>query len=86
MAMPSALMVARLMPSSHASVGAATGGGGGGSGALGELQPPANASNKTVQNSKCRTGTRLEPNHICEVIDCTKPSLEALGAYRGKNS
>jgi hypothetical protein len=67
MAMPSGLIVARLMPSSHDSVGGAGGGGGGGGGGdgeLGELQPPATARTSTVQISKRRTDPRLDPKHI----------------------
>jgi hypothetical protein len=46
-------------------VGASGGGGGGGGvGELGVLQPPAIPSTTTVQNSKRRTESRLERNHI----------------------
>ena len=65
--MPSGLMVARLMPSSHDSVGAADGGGGGGGccvGPLGLLQPAQTATAKSVQNSKPRAAARLEPDRI----------------------
>jgi hypothetical protein len=67
MEMPSELMVARLMPSSHDSVGAAAGGGGGGGccvGPLGLLQLAQTETAKSVQNSKLRAAARLKPNHI----------------------
>jgi hypothetical protein len=86
MEIPSGLMVARLMPSSHDSVGAAGGGGGGCCvGPLGLLQPVQTETAASVQNSKLRAAARLEPNDILGVIDCTKRALEAL-AYRGRNS
>jgi hypothetical protein len=73
-AMPSGLIVLRVMPSSHDSVGAAGGGGGGGGGggdgALGLLQPDPIAATKSVQNSKRRI--------ITDAQDCINKALHVI--------
>jgi hypothetical protein len=85
MAMPFALIVARLMPSSHDSVGpGGGGGGGGGSGLFGLLQPALNVTAMRVQESKRRAPVTDKANRMYEALHFTKARRDSI--YLEENS